>query len=79
MPWRRCSRSTAQAQARCIVTEGLFSMDGNIPDLPRIIELKKKYDCMLLVDEPTPLVCWVPPAAGVHEYFASTPTKWTCG
>ena len=25
----------------CIVTEGLFSMDGNIPDLPRIIELKK--------------------------------------
>ena len=35
----------------CIVTEGLFSMDGNIPDLPRIIELKKKYDCMLLVDE----------------------------
>ena len=27
-----------------IVTEGLFSMDGNIPDIPHLIELKKRYD-----------------------------------
>ena len=41
----------AEHKYAVIVTEGLFSMDGNIPDLPRIIELKKKYNCMLLVDE----------------------------
>ena len=53
----------------CIVTEGLFSMDGNIPDLPRIIELKKKYDCMLLVDEAHSFGVLGATGRGVHEYF----------
>ncbi len=34
-----------------IITESVFSMDGDIADLKRIIELKKKYNCMLMVDE----------------------------
>ncbi len=34
-----------------IITESVFSMDGDIADLKKIIELKKKYDCMLAVDE----------------------------
>ncbi len=34
-----------------IVTEGVFSMDGDIPDLERLVELKKKYNCKILVDE----------------------------
>ncbi|WP_404326962.1 aminotransferase class I/II-fold pyridoxal phosphate-dependent enzyme [Cobetia sp. UIB-001] len=34
-----------------IVTEGLYSMDGDVPDLPRLIALKQKYRCWLMVDE----------------------------
>lgn len=34
-----------------IVVEGLYSMDGDCPDLPAVIDLKKKYKCQLMVDE----------------------------
>ena len=56
-----------------IVTEGLFSMDGNIPDLPRIIRLKKQYDCMLLVDEAHSLGILGDTGRGVREYFGINP------
>lgn len=72
-----------------IVTEGLFSMDGNIPDLPRLVELKKKYDCMLLVDEAHSLGVLGPTGRGVREYYGikstdvdmwmSTLSKSMCG
>lgn len=56
-----------------IVTEGLFSMDGNIPDLPRLIELKKKYGCMLLVDEAHSLGVLGATGRGVREYYGISP------
>ena len=56
-----------------IITEGLFSMDGNIPDLPRIIELKKKYDCMLLVDEAHSFGVLGKTGRGAREYFGINP------
>lgn len=34
-----------------IATEGLFSMDGDGPDLARIVELKNRYGCWLMVDD----------------------------
>lgn len=34
-----------------IITESVFSMDGDIEDLKRIIKLKKKYNCIMIIDE----------------------------
>jgi 8-amino-7-oxononanoate synthase len=34
-----------------IVVEGLYSMDGDVPDLPALIALKSRYDAWLMVDE----------------------------
>lgn len=43
---------TAQAQRfRLIVTDGVFSMDGNVAPLDKIMELAAKYDAMVMLDE----------------------------
>jgi len=42
-------------RARCrralIVVEGLYSMDGDVPDLAQLIKLKRRYNSWLMVDE----------------------------
>jgi len=34
-----------------IVVEGIYSMDGDYPDLPRLIDLRNRFRCFLMVDE----------------------------
>lgn len=42
----------AQAQRfRVIVTDGVFSMDGNVAPMDRICELARRYDALVMVDE----------------------------
>ena len=44
----------AQAQRfRIIATDGVFSMDGNVAPIDKILELAEKYDAMVMIDEAT--------------------------
>ncbi|RFU71366.1 glycine C-acetyltransferase [Peribacillus saganii] len=42
---------TQSFRKRLIVTDGIFSMDGNIAPLPEIVELAEKYDALIMVDD----------------------------
>ena len=56
-----------------IVTEGLFSMDGDIPDLPKLIDLKKRYSCFLMIDEAHSLGVLGNTGKGIYEHYNVTP------
>ncbi len=44
-------RRYSKARRICIVTEGIFSMDGDLADLSEIVSLKNKYKALLIVDD----------------------------
>jgi len=46
-----CLKRAATARRRLIVTETIFSMDGDEAPLREIVELAEKYDAMVMVDE----------------------------
>jgi 7-keto-8-aminopelargonate synthetase-like enzyme len=52
-----------------LLLEGVYSMDGDIPDLPRFLELKKKYRAVLMVDEAHSLGVLGRTGRGVGDHF----------
>jgi 8-amino-7-oxononanoate synthase len=52
-----------------IAVEGVYSMDGDICPLPEYIRLKKKYGCLLLVDEAHSIGVLGARGRGVGEHF----------
>lgn len=54
-----------------IVIEGIYSMDGDICPLPEMINLKKRYDAYLMVDEAHSFGVLGPTGRGVDQYFES--------
>jgi len=60
----------AQAQRyRLIVTDGVFSMDGNVCPLDKIYALAEKYNAMIMVDESHSAGVVGPTGRGVTEQF----------
>ena len=58
-----------------ICVEGLYSMDGDIPDLPRLVALKEEYDSWLLVDEAHSFGVLGDHGRGVTEHFGIDPKQ----
>ena len=52
-----------------IVTDGIFSMSGELCDLPRLVEIKKKYGARLMVDDAHCLGVLGKTGAGTAEHF----------
>ncbi len=47
----RCLQEAQAQRYRIIVTDGVFSMDGNVAPMDKICDLAEKYDALVMVDE----------------------------
>ena len=52
-----------------IVVEGIYSMDGDYPDLPRFIEVKRRHRAFLMVDEAHSFGVMGARGLGIREHF----------
>ncbi len=57
---------------KLIVTDGLFSMEGDLAKLPQIIELKKKYNASVMVDEAHGIGVFGRNGRGTCDHFGLT-------
>lgn len=57
---------------KLIVVDGVFSMEGDLPDLPKIVELKHKYNATIMVDEAHGIGVFGRNGRGVCDYFGLT-------
>lgn len=47
----KCLKEASEEKYRLIVTDGVFSMDGDMAKLPKIVELAEEYDALVMVDD----------------------------
>ncbi|MFG2681643.1 aminotransferase class I/II-fold pyridoxal phosphate-dependent enzyme [Streptomyces sp. NPDC048392] len=75
--WAALDRILADARAShrraLVVIEGAYSQDGDIPDLPRFIEVKKRYGAMLMIDEAHSIGVLGRTGRGVGEHYGTDP------
>ena len=57
-----------------IAIEGVYSMDGDFPDLPKFIEVKKRHKALLMVDEAHSIGTMGACGRGIGEHFDVKPT-----
>lgn len=60
---------------RCLIcTDTVFSMDGDLAPLPRLVEVAERFRCMVLVDEAHATGVLGPTGAGALEHFGLAPS-----
>ena len=57
---------------KLIVVDGVFSMEGDLANLPKIVELKHKYNCSIMVDEAHGIGVFGDHGRGVCDHFGLT-------
>jgi len=55
--------------AKMVIADSVFSMDGDIIDLPKMVELCKKYNAWLMIDEAHSVGVLGEKGTGIEEYF----------
>ena len=60
-------KNIRQYETIFVITESVFSMDGDYPDLKRIANLKEKYPFILILDEAHAVGCFGPTGGGLAE------------
>jgi 8-amino-7-oxononanoate synthase len=77
--WRALDRLLTDLRPRyrrvLIAIEGAYSMDGDIAELPRFVELKKRHKCFLMVDEAHSAGVLGRRGRGVAEHFDVHPRE----
>ena len=72
--WQAADRLLGQLRREyrrvLLVIEGVYSMDGDFPDLPRFIEVKKRHKALLMIDEAHSLGVLGHHGGGIGEHFA---------
>lgn len=58
-----------------IVVEGIYSMEGEICNLPEIVRIKKKYKCYLYMDEAHSIGALGPRGRGICDYWGVDPAE----
>ncbi|MFA4872891.1 MAG: glycine C-acetyltransferase [Patescibacteria group bacterium] len=61
-------KATQGKRVRCIVTDGVFSMEGEIAPLPQICDLAEKYNAVVVVDDSHATGFMGDTGRGTHEY-----------
>ena len=65
----KCLQEAQAQRFRIIVTDGVFSMDGNVAPMDKICDLAEKYDALVMVDESHSAGVVGPRGRGVAELF----------
>ena len=65
----RCLQEAQEQRFRIIVTDGVFSMDGNVAPVDKICDLAEKYNALVMVDESHSAGVVGATGHGVSEFF----------